>query len=213
MLVGCQLLTLTVPALGPRSAAAQTAPTSLRRGQDYYNQSRFDDAILLLKDLVDRGLLSGDDLVKAREVIARSYVKKGYPAKGREMFKAILRDRSDWRPDPIRVPRGAARGGCAEAGHAGCSARSAASGPGGRSRAPAAEGDVREAEVAGLAVVGVGARRGGRGRCGRGSGWRWRWRWRHSSTCRAERSPWFPRSSVIHGPGFRAVTQYSPGFE
>jgi hypothetical protein len=104
MLVGCQLLTLTVPALGPRSAAAQTAPTSLRRGQDYYNQSRFDDAILLLKDLVDRGLLSGDDLVKAREVIARSYVKKGYPAKGREMFKAILRDRSDWRPDPIRVP-------------------------------------------------------------------------------------------------------------
>ena len=104
MLVGCQLLTLTVPALGPRSAAAQTAPTPLRRGQEYYDQSRFDEAILLLKDLVDRSLLSGDDLVKAREVIARSYVKKGYPVQGREMFKAILRDRPDWRPDPIRVP-------------------------------------------------------------------------------------------------------------
>jgi hypothetical protein len=104
MLVGCQLLTLAVPALGPRSAAAQTAPTPVRRGQDYYDQSRFDEAIVLLKDLVDRGQLSGDDLAKAREVIARSYVKKGYPAQGREMFKAILRDRPDWRPDPIRVP-------------------------------------------------------------------------------------------------------------
>ena len=104
MLVGCQLLTLTVPALGPRPAAAQTATTPLRKGQEYYDQSRFDEAILLLKDLVDRGLLSGDDLVKAREVIARSYVKKGYPVQGREMFKAILRDRPDWRPDPIRVP-------------------------------------------------------------------------------------------------------------
>ena len=104
MLVGCQLLTLTVPALGPRPAAAQSAQTPVRRGQEYYDQSRFDEAILLLKDLVDRGQLSGDDLVKAREVIARSYVKKGYPAQGREMFKAILRDRPEWRPDPIRVP-------------------------------------------------------------------------------------------------------------
>lgn len=104
MLVGFQLLTLTVPALGPRSAAAQSAATPVRRGQEYYDQSRFDEAILLLKDLVDRRQLSGEDLVKAREVIARSYVKKGYPAQGREMFKAILRDHSDWRPDPIRVP-------------------------------------------------------------------------------------------------------------
>jgi hypothetical protein len=76
----------------------------VQRGQEYYEQSRFDEAISLLKDLVDRGALAGDDLQRARELLARSYVKKGYPVQGKEMFKAILRVNPTWRPDPIRVP-------------------------------------------------------------------------------------------------------------
>jgi hypothetical protein len=86
-------------------ASAQTSSkTPVVRGQEYYEQSRFDEAISLLRDLVDRGALSGDDLAKAREILARSYVKKGYPAQAKDMFKAILRTNPEYRPDPIRVP-------------------------------------------------------------------------------------------------------------
>lgn len=79
-------------------------PSNVQKGQEYYEQSRFDEAISLLKDLVDRGVLAGEDLQHARELLARSYVKKGYPVQGKEMFKAILRSDPSWRPDPIRVP-------------------------------------------------------------------------------------------------------------
>jgi tetratricopeptide (TPR) repeat protein len=90
--------------LTPAISFAQGVKPSVQRGQEYYEQSRFDEAISLLKDLVDRGLLSGEDLQKARELLARSYVKKGYPVQAKEMFKAILHTTPDWRPDPIRVP-------------------------------------------------------------------------------------------------------------
>lgn len=99
MMLFAQLATAVVPSI----AAAQTTPP-VQRGQEYYEQSRFDEAITLLKDLVDRGLLAGEELRKARELLARSYVKKGYPVQAKEMFKAILRADPAWRPDPIRVP-------------------------------------------------------------------------------------------------------------
>jgi len=88
----------------PALAFAQGGTSNVAKGQEYYEQSRFDEAIGLLKDLVDRGALQGEDLQHARELLARSYVKKGYPVQGKEMFKAILRNNPAWRPDPIRVP-------------------------------------------------------------------------------------------------------------
>jgi hypothetical protein len=90
----------------PLSALAQTGTQRppVQRGQEYYEQSRFDEAISLLKDLVDRGVLQGEEMRKARELLARSYVKKGYPTQAKEMFKALLKDQPTWRPDPIRVP-------------------------------------------------------------------------------------------------------------
>ncbi len=93
----------STPATGARAPKSASGPT-VQRGQEYYEQARFDEAITLLRDLVDRGQLSGADLQKARELLARAYVKKGYPTQGKEVFKAILRDSPDWRPDPIRVP-------------------------------------------------------------------------------------------------------------
>ena len=100
VVLAAQLTTLLNPVL----AFAQGSSTNVQKGQEYYEQSRFDEAISLLKDLVDRGALAGDDLQRARELLARSYVKKGYPVQGKEMFKAILRSNPSWRPDPIRVP-------------------------------------------------------------------------------------------------------------
>jgi hypothetical protein len=99
------MLWIQLGSLGVAPAVAQTGKTTpVVRGQEYYEQSRFDEAISLLRDLVDRGALSGDDLLKAREILARSYVKKGYPAQAKDMFKAILRTNPEYRPDPIRVP-------------------------------------------------------------------------------------------------------------
>ena len=116
-LIAAQVTTLLAPAVAvaqtsgaPKPATTTTpAPATsqkqpVQQGQQYYEQSRFDEAITLLKDLVDRGLLAGEDLLKARELLARSYVKKGYPVQAKEMFKAILRTDATWRPDPIRVP-------------------------------------------------------------------------------------------------------------
>jgi tetratricopeptide (TPR) repeat protein len=103
-----QLAVTLTPAIGvaqtPTPTTTGTPRPAVQRGQEYYEQSRFDEAITLLRDLVDRGQLAGDDLQKARELLARSYVKKGYPAQAKEMFKAILRTVPDWRPDPIKVP-------------------------------------------------------------------------------------------------------------
>jgi hypothetical protein len=101
--VACLAQAGSSPAAGAKTSKAPSGPT-VQRGQEYYEQARFDEAITLLRDLVDRGQLSGSDLQKARELLARAYVKKGYPTQGKDVFKAILRDAPAWRPDPIRVP-------------------------------------------------------------------------------------------------------------
>jgi tetratricopeptide (TPR) repeat protein len=106
------LLVVLVYAFGPSAGflapavawAQASADKPVQRGEGYYEQSRFDEAISLLKDLVTNNSLSGPDLERAREILARSYVKKGYPVQAKEMFKEILRANPDWRPDPIRVP-------------------------------------------------------------------------------------------------------------
>jgi hypothetical protein len=99
----CVVVCLLVVMPGP--AQAQEEPkAAVVRGQEYYEQSRFDEAIALMRNLVDQGALTDDDLLKAREILARSYVKKGNPAKAKEMFKAILGTNPKYRPDPIRVP-------------------------------------------------------------------------------------------------------------
>jgi hypothetical protein len=105
-MLGCRLVAILSSGLAPAAALAQAPATKppVERGQQYYEQARFDEAITLLKDLVDRGALTGEDLRKARELLARSYVKKGYPVLGKDMFKSILRQEPEWRPDPIRVP-------------------------------------------------------------------------------------------------------------
>uniref|UniRef100_A0A832IB18 Tetratricopeptide repeat protein n=1 Tax=Eiseniibacteriota bacterium TaxID=2212470 RepID=A0A832IB18_UNCEI len=102
LVLAAQLAQWSAPLTALAQTGAQRPP--VQRGQEYYEQSRFDEAISLLKDLVDRGMLQGEELRKARELLARSYVKKGYPTQAKEMFKAVLKDNPSWRPDPIRVP-------------------------------------------------------------------------------------------------------------
>jgi len=98
-----QLVSFSAPAV-PIAASAEGAKSSIDRGREYYDESRFDDAIGLLRDLVDKNALGTDDLQRAREILARSYVKKGYPGAAKDLFRAMLNDDPNYRPDPIKVP-------------------------------------------------------------------------------------------------------------
>jgi hypothetical protein len=80
------------------------SPSRLSRVRSYYDGTRFDDAIGLLRDLVGRGVLHGEPLLKGRVLLARAYIKKGYADRGRAEFEAVLRQRPSWRPDPGRIP-------------------------------------------------------------------------------------------------------------
>jgi hypothetical protein len=88
----------------PGAPVAAPAKPGVRQGETYYDQTRFDDAITLLRDLVQKGTMPPDAEVKAREILARCYVKKGYPALAKDMFKSLLRLSPGYRPDPVRVP-------------------------------------------------------------------------------------------------------------
>jgi len=102
----CAVLVAQLFAFAQPLFAQGVSPSAadVKQGQEYYEQGRFDEAIQLLKSLVDRGVLNGQDLIKARELLARSYAKKGYPDNAKETFKVILHDDPTWTPDPIRVP-------------------------------------------------------------------------------------------------------------
>jgi hypothetical protein len=127
MKLGTALLAvpLALGAVGPLAAAAEarspvpaavaaTSPPArrepappkpvVRQGESYYDQTRFDDAITLLRDLVQKGAMKPEAELKAREILARCYVKKGYPALGRDMFRSMLRLNPGYRPNPVQVP-------------------------------------------------------------------------------------------------------------
>jgi hypothetical protein len=108
LVLALQLGSLVCPTLSFAQAAGGAPSSSSQRpqvlkGQEYYEQSRFDEAITLLKDLVDRGALTGDDLQKARELLARSYVKKGYRS-GQGDVQDHAADRRGLSPGPDPGP-------------------------------------------------------------------------------------------------------------
>jgi hypothetical protein len=114
-LVLLQLGAGVVPLLRPACAFAQTpgaAKAPIQQGQEFYDNARFEDAITLLRDLVERGALVGTDLLRARELLARSYVRQYSVTRrvedlerGKLMFVSMLRQDPSWRPDAVRVPR------------------------------------------------------------------------------------------------------------
>jgi PEGA domain len=113
MILALILISTTPAPPGPakpaatRSATAKPAPAKAKatsESQSYYDQARFDDAIALLRDLVARDLLAPEAQLRAHEILARCYVKKGYPALAQDHFMAILRQSPSFRPDPVRVP-------------------------------------------------------------------------------------------------------------
>jgi hypothetical protein len=94
-----------------RAAVAPVAPppkptpaVAAARSVQYYDQSRFDEAIGLLRDLVEHQSLDDRSRARALEILARCYAKKGYPVLAKDMFKELLAINPGYRPDPIQVP-------------------------------------------------------------------------------------------------------------
>lgn len=82
---------LTLVAAAPAQAATAAAPSGLvLRAQGYYRDARYDEAVGLLAGPVMRKELAGQELIDARLVLARCYVKKGITPRAREHFGAIL---------------------------------------------------------------------------------------------------------------------------
>ena len=79
-------------ATAPAKPAATTAATYglVLRAQGYYRDARYDEAVGLLAGPVMRKELAGQELIDARVVLARCYVKKGITPRAKEHFGAIL---------------------------------------------------------------------------------------------------------------------------
>lgn len=76
------------PATSPTTAAASSG--LVLRAQGYYRDARYDEAVGLLAGPVMRKELAGQELIDARLVLARCYVKKGITPRAKEHFGAIL---------------------------------------------------------------------------------------------------------------------------
>lgn len=74
----------------PAAAAAPKSSALVTRAQGFYREARYDEAVGLLAGPILRKELAGADLVDARLVLARCYVKKGILPRAKEHFAAIL---------------------------------------------------------------------------------------------------------------------------
>jgi len=94
MLLVAQLANAAPALAAPAPAAAGTSATAgsglVIRAQGFYREARYDEAVGLLMGPVLRKELAGQELIDARLVLARCYVKKGIMPRAKEHFGAIL---------------------------------------------------------------------------------------------------------------------------
>lgn len=81
---------LSAPAPAAAGASATAASGLVIRAQGFYREARYDEAVGLLAGPVLRKELTGQELIDARLVLARCYVKKGILPRAKEHFGAIL---------------------------------------------------------------------------------------------------------------------------
>lgn len=72
------------------AATAGKATGLVPRAQALYREARYDEAIGLLMGPILRKEMAGSELIEARLVLARCYVKKGIMPRAKEHFSAIL---------------------------------------------------------------------------------------------------------------------------
>jgi hypothetical protein len=89
-------------AWSPAAAEAQTG--GVDSAQELYDQGRFADAAAAIRDGIATGRITGSEIVRARELLARCQVKVGDVASARRTFLALLEQDPLYRPDPLRIP-------------------------------------------------------------------------------------------------------------
>jgi hypothetical protein len=100
-------LALSAPAHAadaPADSAAVSAGPPLQEAHQLYDIARFSDAVDLLTAAIRDGKVTGDDVNRARELLARCLVKANRPLEAKEAFKSVLREDATYRPDPLQVP-------------------------------------------------------------------------------------------------------------
>lgn len=81
---------LAAPAPAKPAATAAKSSGLVTRAQGLYREARYDEAVGVLAGPVLRKELAGQELIEARLVLARCYVKKGILPRAKEHFGAIL---------------------------------------------------------------------------------------------------------------------------
>jgi hypothetical protein len=95
-------LALAIGALAfPLPARAAGEPSPLDDAIGLYWDGLFGEAVAALEPLAPE--LAGEERILAEQYLARSLVRLGEEERGREVFKALLRMKRDWRPDPKEV--------------------------------------------------------------------------------------------------------------
>ncbi len=82
------VLAATAP-VKPAATASKNA-SLIASARTFYEQARYDEAVGLLAGPVLRKEITGQELIEARLLLARCYVKKGILARAKQHFEAIL---------------------------------------------------------------------------------------------------------------------------
>jgi hypothetical protein len=82
---------------------AHAADPAIETALGQYNEAKFIEAIATLRAAMSGGALRGQDLVLAKELLARCLVKAGERLEAKEAFKSVLRQDKGYRPDPNTV--------------------------------------------------------------------------------------------------------------
>jgi hypothetical protein len=86
------------------AAAATAEGTPIEQAQRLYDGAKFSDAVTLLRSALGSGQVTGNDVVPARALMARSLVKTGNRLEAKQQFLAVLRLDPAYRPDAVVVP-------------------------------------------------------------------------------------------------------------
>jgi len=109
LMLATQIVTWPSSASAVPTASRTARPTSTPRltpeqqALEHYRAGRFDLAIEVLESRVENGGLRGAPLLRARELLARSYAGAGRRGDAKGVFKIMLYQDPRYRPDPTSV--------------------------------------------------------------------------------------------------------------
>ena len=83
---------------------ALAASTELETAQELYDQSKYGEALERLREALDTGKVTGGEVVRARELMARCQVKNGDRPGAETTFLGLLRQDPLYQPDADRIP-------------------------------------------------------------------------------------------------------------